>query len=62
MSTVGEIEEAIPRLSRVEIEELRDWIEEFLEDGLELSDEAAAKVEQSKREIAAGDFTTRQPN
>jgi hypothetical protein len=61
MSTVREIEEAIPRLSRADIEALRDFIEDFLEDNFELSDDVAAKIEQSRREIAAGQFTTRRP-
>ena len=61
MSTVQEIEAAIPRLSRAEIEELRAWIEDFLEDQLELTDEVKAKLDESRREIAAGNYTTRQP-
>ena len=61
MSTVREIEAAIPRLSRAEVEALRDWIDDYLEENLELSDEVAAKIEQSRKEIAAGQFTTRQP-
>ena len=61
MTTVKEIEAAIPRLSRAEVEELRAWIEDFLEDQLELTDEVKAKLDQSRREIAAGNYTTRQP-
>jgi len=61
MSTVQEIEAAIPRLTRAEIEELRTWIDAFLEDQLELTDEVKAKLDQSRREIAAGNYTTRQP-
>ena len=62
MSTVKEIEAAIPKLSRAEIEELRGWIENFLEDQAELSDTATARIEESRREIARGDYTTRQPS
>ena len=61
VSTVQEIEAAIPRLSRAEIEEIRAWIDDFLEDQLELSDEVKAKLDESRREIAAGNYTTRQP-
>ncbi|HEX5223017.1 MAG TPA: hypothetical protein VFZ59_25895 [Verrucomicrobiae bacterium] len=61
MSTVQEIEAAIPRLSRAEVEELRAWIDDFLEDQLELKDEVKAKLDQSRSEIAAGNYTTRQP-
>ena len=61
MSTVKEIEAAIPMLSRVEIEEVREWIDDYLEDQLELTDEVKAKLDQSHAEIAAGHYTTRQP-
>jgi hypothetical protein len=35
--------------------------EDYLEQGLELKDEIAAKIDQSRREIAAGKYTTRRP-
>ncbi len=61
MSTVQEIEAAIPQLSRVELEKFRAWFEEYVEDHLDLTDEVKARLEQSRQEIAAGNFTTRQP-
>jgi hypothetical protein len=61
MSSVQEIEAVIPKLSRAEVEEVRAWIDDFLEDQLELTDDVKAKLDQSRREIAAGDYTTRQP-
>jgi len=61
MSSVQEIEAALPKLSRAEIEEIRAWIDDFLEDQLELTDEVKAKLDQSRREIAQGGYTTRQP-
>jgi hypothetical protein len=61
MSTVQDIEAAIPRLTRAEVEALRKWIDEYLEDQLELTEEVKAKLDQSRREIAAGQFTTRRP-
>jgi formate dehydrogenase maturation protein FdhE len=61
MSTVQEIEAAIPRLSRAEIEEVRAWIDHFLEDQFELTDEVKAKLDQSRHEIAEGRYTTRLP-
>jgi len=48
-------------LTRAEVEELRAWIDDFLEDQLELTDEVKAKLDQSRREIAEGNYTTRQP-
>lgn len=62
MSSVQEIEAVIPKLSRAEIEEVRAWIDDFLEDQLELTDEVKAKLDQSRREIAEGNYTTRQSN
>ncbi len=60
MSTVQEIEAAIPRLSREELEEFHAWYEDYIEDHLELTDEVKARLEESRREIAAGNYTTRQ--
>jgi hypothetical protein len=61
MSTVQEIEAALLNLSRAEIEEVRTWIDGFLEDQLELTDEVKTKLDQSRREIAEGCYATRQP-
>ena len=61
MSTVQEIQPAIPTLTRKEIEQIREWIDDYLEDRLDLTDEVKAKLDQSRREIAAGQYTTRQP-
>lgn len=58
---VKEIQAAIPQLSRAELEQIRDWIDERLENGLELSDEVKTKLDQSRADITAGKFTTRQP-
>ena len=54
MSTVQEIEAVLPKLSRAELEEVRAWIDDFLEDQLELTDEVKARLDQSRREIAEG--------
>jgi hypothetical protein len=60
VSTAEEIRSAIPKLSRAEIETIREWIDDYLEEQLELTDEVKAKVDQSRREIAAGQYTTRE--
>ena len=60
MSTVKEIQAALPKLTREEITEIREWIDDYLEDQLELTDEVRAKLDQSRREIATGQYTTRQ--
>ncbi len=61
MSTIQEIEAAIPKLSRAELEQFHAWYEDYVEDRLELNDEVKAKLDESRREIAAGSYTTRQP-
>jgi hypothetical protein len=61
VSTVQEIEAAIPKLSRAELKEFHAWYEDYVEDRLELADEVTAKLDESRREIAAGNFTTHQP-
>ncbi len=61
MSTVQELEATIPRLSRAELEQFRAWFEDYIEDRLELTDEVKAQLDQSRREIADGNYTTRQP-
>lgn len=61
MSSVQEIEALIPKLSRAEVEEIRAWIDDFPEDQLEITDEVKAKLDQSRREIAEGHYTIRQP-
>ncbi len=60
MSTVQEIEAAIPRLSPAELEELRAWFEDYLEARLKLTNEVKTKLDESHWEIAAGHYTTRQ--
>jgi endonuclease III-like uncharacterized protein len=54
VSTLQQIEKAIEVLPRKQVEELRDWIENLLEDQMELTDEFAAKIDQSEREMAEG--------
>lgn len=61
MSTVQEIKAAIPKLSPEELAEFRRWLEDFLEDQLELTDEVKDKLDQSRQDVAAGKYRTRRP-
>jgi hypothetical protein len=61
MSTVEEIQAAVPKLTPRELAEFREWLEDFREDQLELTDEVKARLDQSRAEIAAGQYRTRQP-
>lgn len=59
-SDVQEIEQAIRTLPRNEIERLREWIENYLEDQLEVSDEFAERIERGKQDIAEGSVRVRE--
>jgi len=61
MSTVQEIKAAIPKLTPQEQAELKEWLEEFFEDQLELNDEVKSKLDQARQEIREGKYRTRQP-
>jgi hypothetical protein len=54
MSSVQEIESALRELSIEELQAVRDWLDDFIEDHLEVSNEFRAKVERAKQEIANG--------
>jgi len=58
---VQEIQAALPKLSAEELADLKQRLDEFLEDRLELTEEVKAKLDQSRAEIAAGQYRTRQP-
>jgi len=63
MSTVQEIESAITKLKLEEMEAVREWLEDFIEDQLEVSDEYKGKVQRAKDEIASGTHSrVRQPD
>jgi hypothetical protein len=59
-SDVQEIEQAIRTLPRREVEQLREWIENFLEDQLELTDEFTSSIDRGKRDIAEGNLRVRE--
>jgi len=52
MSSVKEIESALTRLSLKDLQAERDWLDEFIEDQLEVSDEFKEKIQRAKQEIA----------
>ena len=54
MSKVEEIQSEIGKLSAREMQEIRDWLENVLEDQFELREEFKSKIEQSEQDMAAG--------
>ena len=61
MNTVKEIQAAIPKLSPEDLGKLKEWLEDFFEDQLELKEEVKSALDQSRADIAAGNYRTRQP-
>ena len=59
-SNVQEIEQAIQTLPRSEVERLREWIENYLEDQLDVTDEFAARIERGKKDITEGNVRVRE--
>jgi hypothetical protein len=54
MSKVQQIEDQLGKLSKTELWEIRDFLDQILEDELEFTPEFEAKIQQSEREMAAG--------
>jgi len=52
MATLEQIEKDVAQLPTPEKRALLEWLEDFLEDELEFTDEFKAKSERAKRDIA----------
>ena len=54
MSSVQEIESAIECQPTAQMREIQIWLDEMLEDELELTDEFKASIERGQQDILAG--------
>jgi mRNA-degrading endonuclease RelE of RelBE toxin-antitoxin system len=61
MSKLEQVEEQVKRLSPAEQEALRDWLENLLEDRLELKDDFKAEIETGIRDVAEGRYRVHRP-
>lgn len=61
MKTLEQIESDVRKLSPQEQEQLRDWLENLLEDRMELKDEFKAEIEAGKKDIAEGRYRIHKP-
>lgn len=59
--TLQQVEEDVRKLSPTEQEQLREWLENLLEDRLELKEEFKAEIAAGKDEIAQGNVRVRKP-
>ncbi len=57
MSTVKQIETALEQLPIEDLQAVRDWLDDFIEDRLEVSEEFKTKVERASLEIADGIYS-----
>ena len=61
--SVKEIESALTRLPLGDLQAVRDWLDDLIEEQLEVSDEFKAKILRAKQEIAEGVYSrTRKPD
>ena len=61
MSTIAEIETAIARLSVREAEELREWLEQWLEDQRQMTPKFLASIERGKADLTEGRVRVARP-
>jgi hypothetical protein len=54
MSTVKEIESALSKLTFEEMEQVREWLDDLIEDQMEVRPEFKARIEQARQDIANG--------
>ncbi len=55
MSKVEHIEAQLGALSRDELRQIRDWLEDLLEDGMEFTAEFESKIQESEGDMRSGD-------
>ena len=54
MPTLEQIEQQVKQLTRAEQEALRDWLENVLEDELEMTEEFKAKIARGEEDLREG--------
>ena len=63
MSSVKEIESALTELPLEELEAVRNWLDDFIEDRMEVGEEFKTKIQRAQQELADGvSSRTRQPD
>jgi hypothetical protein len=57
VSRVEEIKSELRKLSAAELDQIRDWLDDLIEDELELTPEINESIRRSKQELAEGKFS-----
>jgi hypothetical protein len=55
MNKVEQVESELRKLSPAELRQVRDWLDDFVEDQLEFTPEFEAAIRQSESEMNSGD-------
>jgi hypothetical protein len=55
MSKVEQVEDELRKLSTAELQQVRDWLEDFVEDQMKFAPEFEAAIRQSEVEMKAGE-------
>ena len=61
MPLLEQIEKEVKQLTKAQQEALRDWLENLLEDQLELTDDFKAKIERGEQDLREGKVRIRKP-
>ncbi len=61
MPKLDQIEKDVMLLTKAEQEAMREWLENLLEDSLELKEEFRAEIETGKRDVVLGRYRVRKP-
>jgi hypothetical protein len=54
MSKVEQMEAELSRLSQAELRQIRDWLDNLIEDELEFTPEFEHSIQQAERDLAEG--------
>jgi len=57
VNKVEQIESELRKLSLAELHQIRDWLDDLIEDELELTPEINESIRRSKQELAEGKFS-----
>ncbi len=55
MSKIEQIESELQKLSQTELREIRNWLDDFLEDELEFTPEFEAAIKRSEQDMSHGE-------
>ena len=62
VNTIQEIESALTRLSPSDLVSIRDFLDDLIEDELELSDKFKEKVDRAEEQISRGEISRMRTN